>query len=178
MGEDTQNTISTQAADTPQVPSETTAIPAEILPVDVAQEPVNPSAPEPEANPPQQVKNINTAAAAENNPEPTVLSPAPSQSTDINRPSSGLDEKFSINIGKWKEHLAQAMEKRRLRWQQKLDKVLALAQSQGTITNQQVKKTLRCTKLTAWRYLKTLEKQGKIRRTGGHNSPTYEFAKT
>lgn len=132
MGEDTQNTISTQAADTPQVPSETTAIPAEVPQDDVVQDIGTTSIPEPDAG---QVRQIKTISPAENNQEPTFLPPAPSQSTDIGIPSSGLDEKFSINIGKWKEHLAQAMEKRRLRFQQRLDKVLALAQSQGTITN-------------------------------------------
>jgi hypothetical protein len=111
--------------------------------------------------------------------EPVITTPQPDIQTPVAAASAqpNLNERFSINIGKWKEHLALAMAKRKERWQDKLDKLLSLAQTQGTITNQQAKKVLRCTKLTAWRYLKILEKQGKIRRTGGHNTPTYELVK-
>jgi len=122
---------------------------------------------------PAEVTSINSVP--ELPAETPVPSPPPQATAAV--PATELDNKFSINIGKWKEHLALALTKRKERWQKTLDKVLALAQSQDAITNQQTKKLLRCTKLTAWRYLKTLEKQGKIKRTGNHNTPTYKILK-
>jgi len=169
MSDDLQNveTVPAQAvAETPVVITE--APPVEVVPsAPVVTDPVAvPAAPD---NVPENPAPTGTldAAPPPASQIPVAAAPAP--------PS--LNEKFSINLGKWKEHLFLAMAKRKEKWQKKLDKVLTLAQSQGTITNSQVKKLLRCTKLTAWRYLKTLEKQGKIRRVGGHNIPTYELVK-
>ncbi|MDR3643092.1 MAG: hypothetical protein P4L74_05725 [Candidatus Doudnabacteria bacterium] len=105
---------------------------------------------------------------------PPVAAPAAGQ-TPIALPPQAADQKFTVNFGKWKEHLAQALAKKQQVKQEKLLKILALAQKENKITNQQVKKLLRCTGLTAWRYLKLLEKQNLIKRTGGHNTPTYEL---
>ncbi|MDP2933020.1 MAG: hypothetical protein Q8N81_02720 [bacterium] len=110
-------------------------------------------------------------------PSPVAQTPTPPSTNPASAAAPTFDQKFSVNLGKWKEHLALALAKRLERKQARLNKLLALAQTQGTITNKQVKKALRCTKLTAWRYLKILEKQGQLRRTGGHNTPTYELVK-
>lgn len=148
--------------------------------VDTAETPLAPTEPTavqtvPEIAPVQD--NSSTVAT------PTETSNAVNSAPAVNEPSSTpalaatREEKFTANMLNWKQHLAEAMAKRAQRKQTRLDKVLALAQNQPSITNKQVKKLLRCTKLTAWRYLKTLEKQNKLKRTGGHNTPTYEIIK-
>lgn len=105
--------------------------------------------------------------------EPPVEPAVPPQIT----PAPALDQKFSGNMANWKNLLVLALAKKQQKKQDKLNKILSLAQAQATITNRQVKKLLRCTQLTAWRYLKLLEKQSKLKRLGNHNTPTYEMVK-
>ena len=77
-------------------------------------------------------------------------------------------------MNRWQQGLALANAERKQRRSQHIDQILKTAAVSGAITNYQVQKMFRCSQLTAYRYLRALEKEGKLRRTGGHNTPTYK----
>ncbi len=93
-------------------------------------------------------------------------------------PASFVASRFAEGMHNWKQHLLEALAKKQQRKQEEQIQVLALAEKHnGSVTNKQVQTALRCTELTAYRYLSSLEKQGKLKRVGGHNTPKYELVK-
>ncbi len=101
-------------------------------------------------------------------PESLLTNPIPT--------TQNVSEKFSENMGRWKEHLAEALAGKEKKKQKNILVILELAQRhEGVVKNEQVQKALRCTQLTAYRYLSFLEKQGRLKRIGGHNTPTYRL---
>ncbi|MFA6306247.1 MAG: DeoR family transcriptional regulator [Patescibacteria group bacterium] len=71
--------------------------------------------------------------------------------------------------------LMKAKEKIQFRKRAKLEKIMALAQSRGKITNNDAQKLLRVSDATATRYLAELVKQGRLRRVGPANNAFYEI---
>jgi len=152
---DELNEPNLEAAPPEETPAETTPTQDAPAPAEPAPEPI----PEPAAEP------------AAPNPEP---SPAPSNPAPV--PAPTLTEKFLQYMRDWKEGLQKALAAKRQKRDSRLQKILEMAAARGgKTTNRQVRDAFRCSQITAYRYLRALEKQGRLRRVGGHNIPTYEL---
>ena len=93
-------------------------------------------------------------------------------------PLTPLAEKFVGQMKNWREGLAKANAKRKANVKQRLERIIEIAKEKGgQITNLETQKAFRCSQHTAYVYLKTLEKQNRLKRTGGHNRAVYELIK-
>ncbi len=124
-------------------------------------EPLNPepvSAPEATPTPESQLEPTDTP---ETNPASNGTSPQP-----VVIPPPVITKPYSRSL------LAKARDIIQFHKRKKLDKIMSLFLKKATISNDEVEKLLHISDATATRYLKQLEKEGKVRRQGvpGHAS--------
>ncbi len=125
-------------------------------------------------------EKVETPSLPEPEQTPVVL---PSQNLEILSTAGTVrpellpkSEKFTENMLNWKVHLGEALASKQKRKDENGLLILKVAEKhRGEITNLQVQQALHCSQITAYRYLKYLEKQGKLKRTGGHNVSRYEI---
>ncbi len=135
---------------TPATPEVTPEIPSPApTPVQTSEVPVPVPAPEPSVTEPTNPPNI---------------SPQPSPYQGGGAVQGGLGVL-----------LQKAKEKIMFRKRAKLEKVVALVQTKGKITNNDVEKLLHLSDATATRYLNELVKQGRLRRVGPAKQPFYQI---
>jgi len=125
------------------------------------QEPQEPNNPVPPPVPPP----IDASVSQTNSPAP-VAPQAPQVAQAVPTPVQP-----SI-----KSYLQSALEKIRFKKQAKLDKIVALAQKKGRITNDDVEKLLHVSDSTAQRYLMQLVREGRLKRSGNTISTEYQLA--
>lgn len=93
---------------------------------------------------------------------PPAPAPAPSPTVVIQTPNP-------------RSLLAKALSALQFRKTAKLEKIMKMAQTKKTITNDQVEKLLHVSDATATRYLSALVKQGKLKQIGVRGSTHYEI---
>jgi len=121
-------------------------------------------APTPEVTPPP---------AQEATPSVTEPMPEPEASAPVSEPINPPNPLYQGSI---KNLLQKAKEKIQFRKRAKLEKIMALAQKESKITNDEVQKLLRVSDKTAERYLGQLVKQGRLRRVGPANNAFYQVS--
>ena len=114
-----------------------------------------------------------TPPIEESTPTEPVAPEAPIISSPTESPSSPPQPQPVSSESFIKNLLVKARERLQFRKRQKLEKILALAQKKGRITNDDVEKLLRVSHKTASRYLEILEKENRIRQVGGTGRGVY-----
>ena len=117
------------------------------------------------------IESGEVAAPQSSNPTPApppqpAASAAPSPSS---APSTPPIAPAAINVQR-----AKALDARRARKQEKLEKIMRLAHEKGSIKNDDVQLLLAVTDTTVTNYLNELVKAGKLKRVGGASHATYE----
>jgi hypothetical protein len=160
---------------------------AEITPAEPTLEPPLEPAPVEPINPPSPlyqgggISEPPAAASAEAvNATSTSPQPSPYQGEGKRQnPPSPLPARTTVQSGGYQGGIAtllqKAKEKIQFRKRAKLEKIMALTQSRGKITNDDAQKLLRFSDATATRYLAELVKQGRLRRVGPAKRPYYEI---
>ena len=122
------------------------AVDAPVAPVEAPIEtPIAPAPPPPITEPTPEPTVPAEPTPAPVSPAPAPTPPAPAADNTIQR------------------LLAKAKEKIQFRKQAKLEKIMAFAKAQGSVTNDQAQKLLRVSDATASRYLAQLVKSGRLR---------------
>lgn len=114
----------------------------------------------------------NVGMSTEPNPPPSSSAPAPEISSARATPSPPT----SSSILSPDDLPVRGLVARRARAEIKLEKILALAEKQGSIRNDNVEKLLRVSDATAARYLATLVKNGALLRAGAPGHARYELS--
>lgn len=96
-------------------------------------------------------------------PTETVASPIAATPEPVVAPTSAP---VVVKRNDVREYLVMALEKITGKKTKRLAKIMAYVEANGTVTNDQVEKLIRCSHASATRYLSELEKQGKITQDG------------
>lgn len=120
---------------------------------------------------PVPVEDQNGANQTENQvSEPSVFPAPPTSATTQTQSLAQQDQRGFI-----KSLLIKAQAKIQSNKQKKIDKLIELAQKNGTITNDDVQKLLRVSDATATRYLVKLVQEGRLTRIGSPRDAKYQF---
>jgi len=184
--EDTEAPESTPAPVEP-VSDQTTGSDTANMPPEAPESPINDyaTAPVEDQNPPinQPESNVpEEPISAPNEPEAPVddqmisapvSAPTPPTPIAVQTQPSALENQTSFI----RALLTKANAKLGSNRQEKLDKLMFLAQKKGFITNEQAQDLLHCSDATATRYLSKLVQQGRLNRTDGSHWVKYLFVR-
>jgi len=130
-------------------------------PVDSAGQPQ--SEPETESPPTPSLPSTDATLGVSDNEETKISQPSFAPSTELRRASH---QTHADNQNFIQKLLIKAQAKIQERKQKKLDKIMDMFEANPKITNQDIQKSIRTTRTSAFRYLEILEKQNKIKQVG------------
>jgi hypothetical protein len=161
---DSGQTTGSDPADTPPTAPESPINAPSNTPVEDQNQGVN----QPESNEPEEPISAPSEPQAPTGESPTS---EPVESLDQLQPNHSSQDQSGFIRGL----LVKAQAKIQSNRQKKLDKVIELAQKKGTISNEDIQKSLHMPDRTATRYLVKLVEEGRLVRVGSPRDAKYRF---